>query len=91
VGAKWNEWDWDYVWHDLGGIGITALVVVLMVFVSGSWWVPLLMVPILTIGGVIREFKQHAWHALTAHQWLEGVLWGVGALKAALLGLIFLL
>ena len=99
------KWDWDYVWHDLGGIGINGLLVVLpLAFLSGpaaaawgtptvplAWLIPFGMVPLLTVGGLLRECVQHHWEPLTPHQILEGVLWGVGSLKAALVGLIWLL
>ena len=99
------KWDWDYVWHDLIGLAITGLLVVLPLVVANgpaaaawgtptvpaAWAIPFGMVPLLTLGGCVREKFQHPMEPLTPHQWLEGVLWGVGALKAALLGLIWLL
>ena len=27
MSAPWNEWDWDYFWHLLGGIGMNAAVI----------------------------------------------------------------
>ena len=97
------SWDWDYVIHDAIGLAITGLLVGVLVFQNGpaaaawgtptvplAWAIPFLMVPILTGGGLLREQIQHRFEPLTPHQILEGVLFGVGALKAALLGLVWL-
>jgi hypothetical protein len=92
MGAPWNVWDWDYLWHFLLGAVASAAIVGLMVVAEGPSWVPFLMVPLLLFGGVLREQQQHEDQDgyLTAHQWLEGVLWGVGGLIPALVGLVIL-
>ena len=101
MSAPWNEWDWDYFWHLLGGIGMNAAVIGALVLsaylanagvpFSFAWWIPFVMLIPVFAFGIIREFKQHSRDRLTAHQWLEGVLWGAGALLAAIVGLVFLL
>jgi hypothetical protein len=85
------SWTFDYLWHDLGGMGINGLLVGACVLFGLEWWVPFALgVPMLTAWGLAREFEQHP-DGLTPHRCLEGVLWGVGALQGALIGLIWLL
>jgi hypothetical protein len=97
MSAPWNEWDWDYLWHALLGAAINSIDIVPIALLGWPSWMPVpawsvafLMVPFITAGGIIREKTQRK-DPLTAHQWLEGVLWGAGGLVAALVGLPFLL
>ncbi len=92
MSAPWNKWDWDYLWHFLLGAVATGAIVGLMVVAKGPQWLPFLMIPLLLFGGVLREQHQHEDQDgyLTAHQWLEGVLWGAGGLIPALVGLFIL-
>jgi hypothetical protein len=76
MGAKWNEWDWDYVWHFLGGFAINLV----PMFVFKSWPILVVTAILITALGILREHVQHDWEKLSAHQWLEGVLWGGGAM-----------
>jgi len=85
----WNQWDWDYLWHVLGGVGINGAVVALAIFTSVPWGVAFWTVTVVAWGGVMREGAQHDWDPLTAHQWLEGLAWGLGALVVALAGIPF--
>ena len=89
MGKPWNTWDWDYLWHLLGGAGITAPFIYTVV----AWgWPPWILIPValtVTILGIAREGQQHDWEPLTAHQWLEGALWGSGSVVTALCGLPF--
>ena len=93
MSAKWNKWDWDYVWHFVGGAAVIFIIGViplsLISVLPSSSLVLSLLVLCVSIFGIVREFGQHNWGALTAHQWLEGVLWGIGALSAALIALSF--
>jgi hypothetical protein len=89
MGAAWNEWDFDYLWHFLGGAAINAVCVVLIAVFGGSCLVPFLTAILLLVLGVVRELIQHNWEALSAHQWLEGVLWFVGGITAAGVGLMW--
>jgi hypothetical protein len=96
MGAEWNKWDWDYVWHALGGLAINGLLVVLPLaffshVIAHAWAIPFAVMLLVTAGGFVREKIQHDWESLSAHQFLEGALWGVGALVSASLGLIWLL
>ena len=93
MSAPWNRWDWDYLWHFLAGLGSTAGIVGLVQITNAAPWLPLLMIPLLLVGGVVRELSQHewSWSEMTGHRWLEGVLWGIGGLVAAGVGLVFLL
>ena len=91
----WNEWDWDYLVHYVIGLGGTAILAILPLALLPSfpfnWIVPFAMIPVMLTIFIPREKKQHEDTPLTAHQWLEALLPGVGALSAALIGLIFLL
>lgn len=103
--APWNKWDWDYLWHFLGGLAINYILVVIPLTIIKEaitiswgvpsfplmWGVPLIVILVITFAGYIREKSQHEWERLTAHQWLEALLWGAGAFIAALLGFITLL
>jgi hypothetical protein len=69
------RWDWDYLWHVLGGAAITVALIALGLK-------PAAVVYCVAIGGVAREMLQHGGR-LTLHRWIEGLGWGVGALVTA--------
>jgi hypothetical protein len=79
--------DLGWLWHGLGGFGITAAIVGLMWLASGPCWVPFLMPALLLLGGYVRERWQHAWEPLNAHRWIEALAWPAGGVTAALVGL----
>ena len=84
------KWDFDYLWHFLAGGGFNGLVVWLMVWIGGAWWIPFIVVGLLFSGGILREGTQHKFKYST-HRWIEGTMWGVGGLIPALVGLGWLL
>jgi hypothetical protein len=94
MSAPWNEWDWDYVVHAAVGAAITAATAVGLHFTPFPRWLVVVLVlstiPITTGGGILREKIQHHFDRLTAHQWLEGVLFGVGSTVAAVPCLLLL-
>jgi len=88
--------DLGWLWHGLIGFGTTAAVVGGMIPLRGPWWaaaIPFLMPPLFTLGGYIREWRQHADDdpVFNTHRHIEAVSWGIGSLLAALIGLVFLL
>ena len=81
MGAPWYEWDWDYVWHFLGGLVIEAPPLAAVILLNASiLWIPVGIIG-LAFFGIAREMYQHDID-LTAHQWLEAMLWPVGGLVA---------
>ena len=88
--------DLGWLWHGLGGAGITGVVVGGMVVADGPSWtaaIPFAVPPLLFLGGWAREWRQH-WDddpVMNAHRWIEAAAWSVGGLVAAGVGLIWLL
>lgn len=78
------KWDWDYLWHFLGGLAITVVVLVLLELFAPipSWLVVVLggvSTVLLAVIGWVREKSQHEWNDLTPHQVAEAVLWPIGS------------
>jgi hypothetical protein len=73
-------WDFDYLWHFLGGLGI-GLAFCLPAF-FGWTFVPFIGVILITLFGYIREKVQHDFNPLSQHQWIEAITWGLGGLTS---------
>ena len=85
------EWDGDYAIHFAIGAVATAGVMVGLHFTPVPAWLGTFMVPIAFGFGYWREIRQHEPDPLTPHQHAEALLWGIGGLLAAGVGLPLLL
>lgn len=81
--------DLGWLWHGLGGFGITAVVSVGVFFAHWPAWVPFLMVPMLGVGGYVRERLQHIGDPdpMTPHRWIEALAWPLGGIIGACVSL----
>lgn len=80
------RFDWDYLLHFAGGLGIATAALALGAFAFGverATGVQILVgaETFLLVGGVVREWYQSEWRWLrTAHKWIEGLAWSAGGL-----------
>ena len=70
--------DLGWLWHGLGGLAITAVIVVGVLVGNLAWWWVAPMPPLLFLGGWVRERWQHLGDvpAMNAHRWIEAAAWG---------------
>ena len=87
------SWDFDYLWHFLGGFAIDAASSWPPALLGGPTWIGFPVVLALGLFGYARELWQH-WDdpdrpRLTLHRHIEAAAWPLGGLVAALVALAF--
>lgn len=85
-------WDFDYLWHFLGGFAIDAASSWPPALLGGPTWTGFPVVVVLGLFGYARELWQHCDDepVFTLHRHIEALAWPAGALVAAVVGTVFL-